>query len=805
MNIMNAYFPRNNDNRPQWLERASIADQTHYGELEQQLIASKADLDKQLGAHASLQSYAQNLASQFLQLEFDSSVDPDTLMTTSRYGFEEAGCKIRQEDKRSLTDLLVWGLHEEGRRASITFEGENIPSGLNQQWLEEYWDGDVRAAYGRDFRAAYERRTVLAAMNSVTRDQLLLSAFAAKLRGHLNDTNLQRVRRAVSGDTNLTLAPLKLTSDNTLNTRPFMGLVAIGSRSPSQDDWLLYAPDSPGGQDWYELPSFRRLDGDIVGWMANTEGRDYLVWRSHALDRELVGGYLENISQRPDLWGGVEPAPTPYTGAEVLNTVVFNHRAWLVAQEESQTPYYYRTESDELRQTFTRINTELKALKTIEVREGGFITYEHLCHQLIKQRVEGVLLGRGEAVVIDPDRIYVQISEEQQMTLTRLIADEVHFYADGVGQPQYPRFTVATDHPPLDKLDIRDIAGWSRTLRAGENYIDMLRTTHVNRSHPEGIFKRGIYRGIMTRQMTVAAMQALFTGRLTKKHFEELKKVVVAFDHPQPDWPVGEAPDDVRHSALFKLHLKGRLVVGVFVFRLHIAGKVEEYLYTPDAPDGRELRPFKDLVSAVKTRGLGDYFYERVYEKYQPQVGTYLTDLEQLANYTEAPKLERNSRITDLYDCYSDVVYKVISDVDEKTQSLEKIIIGLTYNAVVTAVSIIGIAFPPVGIALSAAMLGKNLVQGVEAYSVGNRARALIHFRDALIELASLGKAGYGSLQPTKLQKDLIGLLGAVYTVEKLFSQATGQPRLHERVVEVIQQILDDPESATSKTTIIQR
>lgn len=805
MNMMNAYVPRTIDNRPQWLERASSSDQLLYGELEQQLIASQVDLDKQLGAHASLQIYARSLARQFLQLEFDSSLDPDTLMTTSQYRFEEAGCTIRQEDKRSLTDLLLCGLQEEGRRASITFEGEDIPAGLNGQWLEEYGDGDVRSAYGRDFRAAYERPTVLAAMNNVTRDQLLLSAFAAKLRGHLNDTNLQRVRRAVSGDTNLTLAPLKLTGDSPPNTRPFMGLVAIGSRSPSQDDWLLYAADSPGGQDWYELPGFRQLDGEICGWMAKPEGSDYLVWRAHALDREVIGGYLKKISQRPDLWRGIEPVPTPYTGAEVLNTVVFNHRAWLVAQEESQTPYYYRTASDELRQTFTRINTELKALKTIEVREGGFITYERFCHQLIKQRVEGVLLDRGEAVAIDPDRIYVQVSQEQQMTLTRLIADEVHFYADNADRDKYPRFTMATDHAPLDKLDIHDIAGWSRALRAGEQYIDMLRTTHVNRSHPEGIFKRGIYMGIMKRQMTVAAVQALFAGRLTKEYFDELKKVVMAFDHPQPTWPVGEAPEDVPHSALFKLHLKERRVVGVFVFRLHIAGKVEEYLYTPDAPDGCELRPFKDFVSAVKTRGLGDYFYERVHEKYQPQVGTYLTDLEQLANFTEAPTLERNSRVTDLYDCYSDVVYKVISDVDEKTQSLEEIIVGLTYNAVVTAVSVIGIVFPPVSIALGAALLGKNLVQGVEAYSVGNRAKALIHFRDALIELASLGKAGYGSLQPTKLQKDLIGLLGDVYTVEKLFSQATGQPRLHERALEVIQQILDDPQSAISKTTIIQR
>ena len=62
---------------------------------------------------------------------------------------------------------------------------------------------DVRAAYGAEFRDMFQRSEVLAAMTRVTRDQLLLSAFAAKLQGHLDDTSLQRVQRAVDGDANL--------------------------------------------------------------------------------------------------------------------------------------------------------------------------------------------------------------------------------------------------------------------------------------------------------------------------------------------------------------------------------------------------------------------------------------------------------------------------------------------------------------------------------------------------------------------------------------------------------------------------
>ena len=795
MNVVNNYLPDTNGRRPQWFERANISEQLDFVELEQQLVASQSELDKQLGAHASLRTYAKSIASQLLQLEFGSTLDPDNLMTTSRYSFNVGGRRVMQEDKRSLTDLLLCGLHEEGWRGWITFVGEDLPSGLNQQWLEKVLTEDVRAAYGAELRAMFQRTEVLAAMTRVTRCQLLVSAFGAKLQGHLGDAGLHRVQRAVDGNANLMIAPLQLRDE----TRPLRELVTVGSRIPSEDDWLLYAPDSPGGQDWYELPSLRRLSLDIGGWTATSEGRDYLQWHSHAVDREVISGYLKQVSKLPNLWRGVALAPTPYTGAEVLNPVVYNHRAWLVAQEENHTPYGYRTATDQQRQNFTRINCELRALKTIEVREGGFVSYERFCHQLIKQGIEEHLLSKGERIEINPDHIYVEITPEQKMTLTQLIVGEVVFYADNE-KSHYPRFTVEAGHPSINNLPINDLAIHSRILRPGEKYIDMLRANYIDRS--KGYFKQQLSKAIMQRQMRVAIMQALFTGRLAKEYFEELVKVVEAFDQPQKASPLGEAPDEVRHSALYKLHLRGRLVVGVFVFRLHVAGKIVEYLFTPDAPDGRELRPFEDFVRAVKTHGLGDYFCDRVFGKYQPQVGTYLTDLEQRANFTEAPTLERNSRVTDLYWCYYDVLTKVISDVDEKTQSLEEIITGLIYNAVVSAVSVIAIVYAPVGIALSVALLTQNLVQGVHAYTEGNRSKALSHFAKAVIELAALGKAGLGKSGATAVQKSLIGLLGDVYTVEKLFAEISGQPRLHERALEAIQEVLDDPESITSKTTI---
>lgn len=788
--------------RPQWLVRASSSDQLHYGELEQQLLNSQLELEKQLGRNASARHYARSVAAQALELEFGSKLDPDSIMTSSRYVFEVQGRKFIQEDNRSLTDLLLCGQHESGHQATVTFHGNGLPSEVNQRWFEANLAQSVRVNYGVELRDVYQRGDVLAAMTGVTRDRLLLSAFGARLQDHLSEVSLQRVRRAVAGDASLTINPLQLRDDN----RPFKDMLVIGNHDGSdKDDWLLYAPGSPEGQDWHQKPSFRVLSLDIGAWTAEQMGRDYLTWQTHALDRDVIGSYLKKIPPLPQRWEGVEVAPNPYTGHEVLNAIVFNLRAWLISQEESQTPYGYRSADDAQRGLYARVNCELKALQTVGIRQCGFVNYEQFCRDLIKARVEQVLSERGEQVTINPDRIYVEISQDQKMTLTQLIVNEVHFYADSGTPGTYPRYSLAIEHPATKKLDIRDISSWSKTLRPGEKYIDMLRSDYLAPSHPQGRFKRQIHLETSRLKMRIAILQGSFNGRLLKHHADELLNVVdqLATLGPAPQSPLGETPGEVRYSALFNLHLKERLVTGVFVFRLFMAGSVEEYLYTPDAPDGRELRPFKDFVASVKSGVLGDYLYDRVAVKFQPQVGTYLTDLEEVSRFTEAPFLKFNSRIRDFNKSYDDVILKVIADVDEKTTSLNEIITGLVFDAVVAAASTISIVFPPVGIALSVVLFNKELVQGFEAYGLGDRATALSHFKDALLELVTLSKAGLGGSAATPLQKSLIDLLGDAREIESLFCAVTGQTGLEDRVRELIQEILDDSESSPSKTTLV--
>lgn len=799
MNIITTQYSGSMDARPEWFERANSTDRQHYLALERDLESSEAELTKLPGHFSSVRVYARYVASYLLNSEFGSNLDPDRIMTSNSYEFEVGSKIVVQQDERTLTELFLYGLHDQGHRYEITFKGDDLPTGLTRQWVEDLLERDVRAVYGAKIRSLYLRPAVLQAMAEVLKQRLVLTAFAAKLQGHLGE-NFDRIMGAISGDADLTLECLQLREKD----RPLKDLMVVRDRN-GQGDWLLYAPGSPGGRDWYQCVNLNGVGVTIGEWTEKQKGRDYLTWQSHALDRESISGYLKQVEAKPTLWIGVIPAANPYTDNGVLNSSVSNVRAWLVSNEESMIPYGYRTATDVQRQHFARLNTELRALHTVSVREGGFISYEKFCYHLIQERLGQLLAEHGEYTPMNPDHIVVELGPNEKMTLTQLIIKEYKFeVVDNPRNPLYPRFILTNDHPPLKVLTIQGIANWSRTLRPGEKYIDMLRSVYLDMNNSETAFKKSIHFDIQQRQMQVAIMSELFQGRLLKEKYELLRELVHTLSSIDtiPMNPMGEYPHQVLHNALFKFHIKGRLVEGVFVFRLVKDKLVDELLYTPDAPDGRCLRPMAEFVLAVRERGLGDYFYRRVRYTDQRVVGSYITELELNSNFTEAPVLERNSRVRNLAATYESLIYRISADVDAKTESLDEIISGLVFKAVTAAATAISVVYPPIGLALSAVLVTKSLLEGAETYNDGDRAKALSHFIDALIDLALLGHAGIKGKPISGVQKTLIQLLGDLNTAEKFIAQACGQQRLHQRVLEVIQEVLDDSNSAKSKTLI---
>ena len=119
------------------------------------------------------------------------------------------------------------------------------------------------------------------------------------------------------------------------------------------------------------------------------------------------------------------------------------------------------------------------------------------------------------------------------------------------------------------------------------------------------------------------------------------------------------------------------------------------------------------------------------------------------------------------------------------------------------AATVISIVIPPVGLAVTAIEVAKNIYDGIKAQHYGDDKAAFTHFRDALIGLVGLAKVGEGVKSVTKAQKTLIQLVGDANTVVGLMSTALDQKLGHERLLEIFQQVLDEPDVSTSKTTVI--
>lgn len=787
--------------RPQWLAGTSSYNQQKYEYLMQQMAGREAELRQLLGKSASLKTYASARVQEWTNSALGARIDPESISVVSRFSIQMAGRTLVQEDKRSLLELALFGLHDQNNRSEMKFEGQ-IPSGLTQARVENWLSGvDIRSDYFESLRKSFDDYGVQIALLGALGARIAFSAFSATLQGHLNQSSMQMVERFLQGDRSISASAFVLTGYR----YGFRDLIAFRQKSNPYGFCALYAPGSPGGRDWYAFPNIRELEFQVAGWVRTDEGVSYLTSQAHPQERGALTKYAKQLQQLPSAWKGANFYEWPEAPEGILAEAVFYHVSWDLAQESLVQPVGYRNSSADLRQRYARLNTELKALYTVNAREAGIVPYETFCRDLIKNKIEDLLKASGEIVVVNPDEIIVELEQGEEISLSRIIIKETPFTVrevEGKLPGIYPRFRVSAGHPTLHNLDIRQLASWSRTLRPGEKYIAMLRSVYLNTKHPDYELKREIHFRAQQAEMYRAVLSSQFSGEMSPGLAEQLNRLIAGLDKASdPSFPpYGETVTNVQYSAVFKLHLKRCLIEGVYVFRLVEGGKITEILYTPNAPDGIHYRPMNQLFASIKENALGQYFYERVKYIEQPIIGTFVNNIE-FKNISESPPvLEMNSRVQSLRASYNARVERIISDVDAQTTSLGEIIGKLVYDTAVLAATVVSMVIPPVGLALSAVQITRNVLEGAQAYKYGDRATAFNHFKDALLDLASLVPGGK---EATKAQKTLIQLLGDANTVVGLVASATGQPLGYERFQELLEEILKEESASDSQTLLV--
>lgn len=786
---------------PNWLKVAPPPVQERYSKLEYSMVKYESDFNATFNRHFSLREYARQQVAHWTWRDLGIELDSDSIRVRSVYELKVGGRTIRQEDSYTLTEFVTVGLHDSGHRARLVLEGGEA-SGLTtaklEDWLQKF---DVRANFVNaqpanllpPYREAFYNKMF---------SQMEFALWVARHSGRFSREEFELITRAMAGDSEVLNNGVSVAD----STQPLKDVLVFHGRQGALGPQQVFLRTPHGHYEFLRFDRFSELADQLKLWMSD----DPVYAASLINPKELpaIGKKLEEARGLRWKLNEIRVAAvvlSPHLNEPLAGLVQVDFQ-WTLAEINLVAPLNYRRTTQSLRQTHARLNTELKALYTVELRDTGFSSFELFARNLIKQRVEQVLRERGSAVDVDPDLVYVEISPQESMTLSQLIISQRRFEANNSPNPvpeDYPRFHWSAAHPPLGKLSIRDISGWSKTLRAGEKYIELLRTDYLSSSHPQHTFKREVHFRKLLGEMYQALLSQYFAAGLNDEQKNSLERMIVGLRTPEGSSYL----DPVANTeSVYYFTLKGtRKVEGVYIFRAVTSKGIEDFLYTPHAPDHVAFRSVNSFVTSIRDRfgPLRDYYINRISFLDKKVINDYFDELVATVDTVAPPKLLTDTRVRDLGRSYGIHVSRVIGDVGAQSTSLGEIIGGLIYDNLMLAATVISIVIPPVGLAVTAIEVAKNVYDGIKAQYYGDYEAAFTHFKGALIGLVDLAKVGKGVESVTKAQKTLIQLVGDANTVVGLMSTALNEKLSHERLIEIFKQVLDEPDVSTSKTIVI--
>lgn len=786
---------------PDWVKSASETVRHTYEALEDSKAGYEFEYAQVFNGLFSLRDFAVNSFAGWCESALGMRLDPDAINVHSLYRINVGGRTIEQEDTRTLTEFIVIGLHDPANRSTLRIEGAPADSGLTVARLEGWLSNqDLRVEFSgsppRDTPQAFRE-----AYYNYLHSQAEFALYVARHSARFNEADVELIKRTLQGDPAVEIRGVKL------KYRPsiLQNVLLFVPRTARTRYALIKMPH--GQFEWVKFADIYQF----IRWLESMLSNSRAYAESLIAPDELVAaGQLMGGGKTP-LHYMYELDPVPGLIGLNASEPLFSHGEVAYASEAARVralaPPAYAYAGALARQTYARLSTELRALSMVDSRENGYPTFEQFSRDLIKGRIEEVLLSRGQKVQVDPDKIMIQ-TDDFHLDLTTVLIEERHFEVPatpGRTIDENPRFYVTGGHPSIEKLDIGDLSSWSKTLRPGDHYTRFLKSDYLDRKHPGYEFKRAVHARKIRCEMLYDSCHQHYSGQLSLDVFRGIQRLLdnlveTAGNESSP------FPSNTKEG-IYKFCLPNRRVVeGVYIFRISIYGKFHDYLYTPNAPDSLAVRSIDEFVGSIRFRygPLRDYYAARVKIDDQKVVNDYFDNLVATVNAVAPPQPEGAMRLLGLNMLHDDHIYRVLSDIDARTTSLNEVIAGLVYDNVIFAANLISLVIPPVGVVVTAVEVFKSLYDGARAYELGDYSAALGHGKSALIGLVSLGKAAAAGkpVKVTSAQKTLFDLGKDARTVVGWMSQATGQELGEKRLIEVIEQMMEDHQNRRSQTSV---
>lgn len=791
---------------PLWLKAAGSDLQQRYTELEQSRDKYQVDFETVFNACFSFKGFVLRTFSEWADRVLGEQLDPEIIRVHSTYSMQIAGRTIAHEETRTLTEFIVFGLHDDAHKADIRIIDAPLGSQLTTVALEQWLaNRNSRLEFTRSFPFSPSVDYQQAYRNYLF-SQMEFAAFVARHAGELNATDSNVISRAMAGDPSITVQGLKIRLQRpalkdvlVISTNGYSSLL-IFFKSPEGDFRFRKFSDIYAANRWLE--SVLSANREFAALSIHP---DYLHEAGKLLGSSRTGlTYKYELDYRPADLSLSSQAP-------LLGYVNVAYDAE-VALHKAIAPVAYRALGIDDRRRYARLTTELKALSTVDARENGFPTFEQFTYDSIKTQIEDILRSRGTIVTVNPDQIIIQ-TEEFRKSITDLLVQGVTFEAV---HPAYetkfsPKYYLLGGHPVIERLDIRDLSSLSKTFRPGDRYSAMLKERYLDNARPDYAFKRAVHARKIRCEMNRNAVSDYINGRLSTEVFTAVQQVIDGLKESGGYQPI----ENPGGQGLYKFNIDtraffstaDRTVGGVYVFRVKIYSGFQNILYTPDAPDHVSFRPIADFIPSIRFRygPFREYFSERILITDQKVISDYFDELVATVDERPVMGIQDRAQLLDLFTFHDERVRRVLSDIDERTVSLNEVIAGLVYDNAIKAAGIVSLLVPPVGTVVVAVQLMKSIYDASQSHRRGDYSAALGHIQDVMIGLVTLGQAaaaGAPVKQLTHAQRSFFSLFEDARTVAELVTYYTGEPDLKETLTGIFATIMESADSGLSKTTV---
>lgn len=731
-----------------WFAALGEADLSLLRALQQRSLFLEGQVQHLLEGVDSLHAFARQAIIDYARATLDIDIEPDRLRVETRG--DTASFPVVQVT--SLTELVAEGPFAPSphKARTLLHDPKASHAPLAQAFLDSLLQTvDPRGEYRARLRERYDNPELTVALLDLYDARLQQSAFIARCRGHLSAEDLERVLRIrESNGVDKAEPGEKVVGVSLLPDLPLADLLLFhvqkGDQAP--ESLVLYAPGKPDGQVWIELPSLRAVAIELGGWLGDEAGREYLLGLIDGAQRQRAEAFFDKVVERADHWDVQrDHRRAPFGYRESCEALVALRKAHDLSRVElREAPAWFGALPLAQRQVIAGLNEDLRLLNdALQQAVAGQETFQAFAKRSITVDIEAYLRGQQISGEVDPQTILFDFKPglaDSTRGVTRSLLDlAMYGYDDnwGLDNPGMPvRSSVGQD---LSELRAAGFTPYLRGAFLGDRFVQSIRAEFLDPSPPIYAERRALRLALAQATMLRDVHVAHAKGRLTPEQFQRLVSVVEGLSRRQPARVRGSAEEVAITSGVFRLAINGRQAVGLYVFREVDGGVAQDWLYTPQAPDGIALRDYGRFTGAGPG-AMQDYFLSHLRHADRPAASRRLIQLDKGEAVRDA--LREVSRVEDFLDEYDDYLQRHIDDVEAVTTSRHDIISGLVAKGLVYAALPLSLVFPPLGFALDAVFVALSASRAITAHRDDDPAGALQHWLDVALGLWGVALPG---------------------------------------------------------------